>query len=100
MPLPGKIANKPILREGLGVYHTAFTELTTTRALGMAEGPIPWTAIDSYGYRHGYWADEFDRLVEIIHGLDNAYLKYRSDKQKKTMGRSKGGLSKSKMRQK
>ena len=100
MPLPDKIANKPILRDGLGVYHKAFTELTTARTLGMAEGPIPWTAIDAYGYRHGYIEDEFDRLVAVITGMDNAYLKHRNDKQKKTMRKSKGGLSKSKMRQK
>ncbi len=100
MPLPDKIANKPVLRAGLGAYHKAFTELTTDRALGMAEGPIPWTAINAYGYRHGYTEDEFDRLVAIITGLDNAYLKHRNNKQKKTMGKSHGSLSKSKMRQK
>ena len=96
MPLPDKIANKPILRDGLGFYFKAFTELNSDRALGMAEGPIRWTAVNQYGYRHRIFDDEFDRLVEIIKNMDEAYLKFRAKKEKKKIGKSKGGLNKPK----
>ena len=91
MPLPDKIANKPTLHDGLMFYWQAFADLSCDRSLGMAEGPIPWSAIDRYGYRHGIWYEEFDRLVYIIRGLDNVYLKIRAEKNKKTMGKSGGG---------
>lgn len=96
MPLPDKIANKPVLRDGLGFYFKAFTELNSDRALGMAEGPIRWTAINQYGYRHGMYEDEFDRLVDIIKGMDEAYLKFKTKKGKKPMGKSK--INKPKMK--
>ncbi len=99
MPLPDKIANKPTLNEGLFFYWQAFADLSTDRSLGMAEGPIPWSAIDRYGYRHDIWSDEFDRLVYIIRGLDSEYLKIRASKNKKALGKT-GKIGKPKMRQK
>lgn len=95
MPLPDKIANRPVLGTGLEFYYRAFTDLNTDRALGMAEGPIRWTAINAYGYRHGYVADEFDRLVDVVQAMDRAYLKERDRTNKKSMAKSgkKSGLS-------
>ena len=95
MPLPDKIENKPVLTDGLGLYYRAFTDLNSDRALGMAEGPIRWTAINSYGYRHGFIEDEFDRLVDIVQAMDRAYLKERHKSTKKSMAKTgkKSGLS-------
>ena len=85
MPLPEAIANKPVIQEGLGFYWEAFAELTSDRGLGMAEGPIRWTAINAYAYRHGLWGDDFDRLVVIIRCMDGVYLNTRSDQSQKSL---------------
>ena len=100
MPLPDAIANRPTLNDGLFFYWQAFADLSSDRSLGMAEGPIPWSAMDRYGYRHDIWGDEFDRLVYIIRGLDSEYLKIRANKTKKGMGKNSGKIGKAKMRQK
>ena len=98
MPLPESIANKPEIQEGLGFYWEAFSELTSDRALGMAEGPIRWTAINAYAYRHGLWGDDFDRLVTIIRCMDSVYLDKRSQQSSKSLktGRSKAPLNRRK----
>ena len=85
MPLPEAIANKPVIWEGMGFYWQAFTELTSDRAIGMAEGPIRWTAINAYAYRHGLWGDDFDRLVTIIRCMDDVYLDVRSKQSAKSL---------------
>ncbi len=99
MPLPDKIANKPTLHDGLFFYWQAFADLSPDRASGMGDGPIPWSAIDRYGYRHDIWGDEFDRLVYIIRGLDIEFLRIREAKTKKGMGKHSGKIGKAKMRQ-
>ena len=84
MPLPDAIKNKPRLRPGLEVYYMAFWECSTDRQLGMAEGPIPWTAINAWAIRHGFvGAEEFDRLVRIIKMMDVAYIEHRTKDVKK-----------------
>lgn len=95
MPLPDKIANRPVLGMGLQLYYRAFTDLHTDRGLGMGEGPIRWTAINSYGYRHGYVEDEFDRLVDIVQAMDRAYRRETDKSHKKSMAKTgkKSGLS-------
>ncbi len=87
MPLPDSIANKPDIIAGLEMYWQAFTDLNTSRELGMAEGPIPWTAIDQWATRHRIVGEDFDRLVIILRGMDAAYLKHRSKSSNKTLGK-------------
>lgn len=88
MPLPDAIANKPDITAGLDVYWQAFTDLNTSRELGMAEGPIPWTAMDQWATRHRIVGEDFDRLVIILRGMDATYLKHRSKASNKTLGKS------------
>lgn len=88
MPLPEKIRDKPRLRVGLEFYWRAFWELSTDRDIGMAEGPIPWTAIHWWAARHDIRGEEFDRLVLLIKAMDVVYIEERSKSQKKSMDRA------------
>ncbi len=89
MPLPDSIANKPEITAGLEIYWQAFTDLNTSRQLGMAEGPIPWTAINQWAIRHHIVDDDFDRLVLILKGMDAVYMKHRSKSSQKVIGKNK-----------
>lgn len=72
------MADAPELPAHLRAYLRAYNELDTCRPLGFgAVGPIPWTAIDAYGVRHGYEGDDFDDLVFAIRAMDTAALKLK-----------------------
>jgi hypothetical protein len=61
----------------------AFHELDTDRQIGFAEGPIPFTAIDSFARRYGIVdVDEFDGFVTIMRGMDAALQETRATKRK------------------
>ena len=97
MPLPDKIANKPRLQVGLEIYWRAFWECSTDRDIGMAEGPIPWSAIDRWAFRHGIDGDDFDRLVLLLKAMDSVYIEERTKSHKKQMDKamkSKGPVGK------
>ncbi len=82
-PLPDVIANAPELLLGLDSYFEAFVELSTCRGLGMASGPIPWTAVDRYAERHGYSGEGFEYLLQMIRAMDEAFLEHsRKNSQK------------------
>ena len=53
-------------------------ELSTDRSLGMAEGPIPWSAIDMYASRHDIVDDDYERFSYLIRSMDMEYIKHRS----------------------
>lgn len=89
MPLPDFIQSKPNLRLGLEFYWKAFWELSTCRAVGMGEGPIPWDALHSYGLRYLITGDEFDRFVTMIKALDVEYLTYRHKVSKRNQRKGK-----------
>jgi hypothetical protein len=94
MPLPDFIKNKPVLPPGLDFYMHAFQDVSTDRAIGMAEGPIPWSAVDRWAARHGVVGEEFDRLVIILRLMDEAYITYRSKEHKKQADRAHKGAIK------
>lgn len=52
----------------------AYRALETCRSIGMAWGPIPWTAIDRYAERYGIHGDTFERLNFWIRMMDAASL--------------------------
>lgn len=58
--------------EGFQFYFDAFSELSTSRQIGMAAGPIPFTAIVEY-FRI-YELSDFDEFVYIVRRLDNVFL--------------------------
>lgn len=78
--LPVKIQNAPPLQSGLALYYEAFNDLSSCRAIGMAEGPIPWTAINDYcDYLELYEEERYDMFYHV-RSLDLAYLKYMDKK--------------------
>lgn len=83
LPVPESIVNAPKLRSGLEFFYKAFWDLNHDRDVGMAEGGIPWSAIDRYAQRYEYDdIDDFERLVDLIRLIDIAYRKYSEDAQK------------------
>ena len=82
MPLPDAIANRPVLNLGLDLYYIAFLDLTTTRQVGMAEGPISWTSIKDYCIAKDLGEELTEDMFYIIPRLDQTYLKYQSDNMK------------------
>lgn len=72
-------------------YIRAFWTLSSDRALGMAVGPIPWTAIDRYAERLGIIDDEveYTDFVEIIQTLDVAFMKQQQTDAPKEAQRGK-----------
>lgn len=83
MPIPPSIENAPELLPGLEIYYHAFLNLTTDRTFGMAEGPIPWSAMDRYARRHGIEGFDFDRFVVIMRIMDTAYSDYQESRRNK-----------------
>jgi hypothetical protein len=83
MPLPQAIANAPELELGLDLFFVAFMDLTTCRAIGMAEGPIPWTAVRDYCDELLLEGDQREDMFHHIREMDTVYLKHRAKKSKK-----------------
>lgn len=81
--IPDRILNSPELDFGLALYMNGFYTLSSTRAAGTSEGPIPWLAMRDY-------CDEFEiegiqkqDFYELIARMDQAYLDYRAKKAEK-----------------
>lgn len=91
MPVPDRFKNKPVLRSGLELYWKAFQDLSSDRDIGMGVGPIPWSAIHSWGARNHIWGDDFERLVMMVRGLDAVFMEKQAAKNKKggKMGKAK-----------
>lgn len=70
------------------MYYEAFTELSTCRQIGMGTGPIPWTAIDRYGARHGFTGEGFEYLVRMVRALDDTFLAYSRKRDKEERERA------------
>ena len=49
----------------------AWHDLNTCRAIGMAVGPIPWTAIVAWCEFHELDRDAAMQLIHVIRKLDN-----------------------------
>ena len=77
LPLPNRMQNAPELTLGLGIYYNAFTNLSTSRPLGMAEGPIPWHIIEQYCEKLQLSPEQNDDMHFLIREMDGAYLGYR-----------------------
>lgn len=84
LPVPEFIRNAPVLLPGLDLFYEAFQELSTCRPYMGFEGvpgPIPWTAVESYGAAKGFEGDDQDYLEKMIRGLDDEFLIYTREKQ-------------------
>lgn len=77
-----QLADAPMQEHPL--YYDAFWELHTERQVGMAQGPIPDSAIKAYAAdpdlrltRREQWA-----FKDIIRAMDNCYLGIETEKSK------------------
>lgn len=78
MPVPEKILNAPELHPGLDLYLVSYLDLTTCRSIGFGEGPIPWTAIQTYCEVQGFEGELREDVFYHVQHLDAEYLKWRS----------------------
>ena len=85
-PLPEAIANAPELAPGLGLYFGAFFDLTTCRAQGWSQGPIPWTAIDRYAEANGFLGEQRVDLFHHVRAMDAGYLAWARERSSKGGG--------------
>lgn len=60
-------------------YFDAFRELSTARPVGLAVGPIPFTAIVEYFKIYGE-NEDFEDFIYIIRGMDLAFLEINAAK--------------------
>lgn len=75
--LPARVENAEYVRDGLELYWTAYTELTTCRPQSMGGcPPIPWTAVATYAQIHGFDDDQLNDLVYFVRRLDDTYAKW------------------------
>ena len=80
LPLPKRIQNAPELHFGLELYYGAFIDLSTCRAVGFAEGPIPWTVLQDYCLAMEIEDEQKEDLFFYVRALDNAYLEHQAKK--------------------
>lgn len=72
----------------------AFWALSSDRASGFGEGPIPFTAIESFARRYRIDdLDEFDDLASMVRALDGEYLRMREKQQAAERDRDKRPVS-------
>lgn len=80
MPVPKRIQEAPDLVRGLELYYTGFCELSDSRSVGMAPGPIPWLTVQQYCLMNGLTEEQTFRMHRHIHKMDAAYLEFKSRK--------------------
>ena len=80
--IPEKIKNAPELNHGNEFWWGAFMDLTSERQVGMAEGPVPWSAIHLWENALPFKLSEEDScdLHLVLGKMDEAYLKFRVSK--------------------
>ena len=92
--LPDWIQDAPELLPSEVFYMQAFWELSTTRQVGMAPGPIPWTATQKYTEVHGLDNQAAALMHRVVRALDGAYLGYQEKERKKEQERAEQDRSK------
>lgn len=73
--------------DGFEFYFDAFYELCTTRQMGMALGPIPFTAIIDYFKL--YDLSDFDEFSYVMRRMDRVYLQNHNEVSKSAKGGEK-----------
>lgn len=83
------LENKPQLHDYLIWVWNAFHQLSSTRNVGMAVGPIPWDSLDQFAQRHGIEdEDQFENFRHLITVMDSAYLEHIAKISKPAVNRS------------
>lgn len=71
---------EPDNTEAYQFYIDAFTELSSCRSIGMALGPIPFTAIMEYS--RIFEVEDAEEFLYFIRRMDNIYVIHMSDESK------------------
>ncbi len=79
MPIPEKIQNAPELLPGLELYHQAFLDLNSCRALSEVMGPIPILAMLEYCWIHEIDGEQREDFLWLLQRLDLKFMQ-RSNK--------------------
>lgn len=70
----------------------AFNALSSCRASGWSDGPIPWTAAKEYAVFYGIGPDDLSRMWDLLSRMDKAYINHRAEAEKlKNLSGGKGG---------
>lgn len=85
--IPDSYKNKP-LRSDLIFFIDAFFDLETERQNSFSIGYIPWSKIIEYGLFCKLEGRSLDRFVFLIRQLDNEYVAYKREKEKRDAKRS------------
>lgn len=80
LPIPKRIANAPILKQGLELYFEAFFSLCSCRVVGMSLGEIPWISIRQYCVMVGLCEEQTEDMHFFIQQMDREYLKFMKNK--------------------
>lgn len=81
-PLPDAIANAPELQPSLGLFMTAFWDLSNDRQVGQALGPIPWSSINRYADTYDFDEELREDLHMILRDVDRAYIDFQAARAK------------------
>jgi len=87
--VPDRILHQPLLPLYLQFFVDAFWELNSCRAMGMGEGPIPFTAILQYSQFYECDFQLAQDLILFIREMDDIYLKKQAKKAKAKAAKTK-----------
>jgi hypothetical protein len=94
LPIPKAIQNAPDLNLGLELAYMAFWELSTSRPVGWAPGPIPWHVIHEYAMSQHLDEEEKADFVYLIRKMDRAFLEWNEVRQKSGKNRDSSSRNK------
>ena len=81
--MPAALVERPALKRHLRLVWDAFHALGGDRQMGMAVGPIPFSAVDRYATRFRIAGAEFERFHALIMAMDAVFLKHCAEKMPK-----------------
>jgi len=82
--LPEWFTRRPRAVRGGEVYLVAYARLSTERRyFADRVGPIPWSAIDSYGRRSGFRGIMLEHFVDVVMQLDRKHREITAERAEK-----------------
>lgn len=83
-PIPERIQNAPELWLGNLLYYQGFLDLTSSRQVGLALGPISLMNAMEYCLLMGIEGEQAEDFLWIIQRLDQKYLEWGNKKNGKS----------------
>jgi hypothetical protein len=75
IPIPKALTDRPLLEAHLFPVMRGYQEICTSRSIGMAAGPIPWSELSAWCSDNGIVGANRLRWVRMLRALDMADLK-------------------------